>query len=154
MIHLSNRSPSRLRGDLIRKAVAATLARFGKEGLDVEIILTDDTEMMEINRLFRQIEEPTDVLSFPAPPEIPNWLGEIAISVDFAARQAVLRHVSKSEEAAMLAIHGCLHLVGFEDDTDRGRDEMARLQAEIAAGLGFRADDDWHSLPHGPGDVR
>lgn len=149
MIHLSNRSTSRLKGDRIREALTALLKHYQLSDQDIEVVLMNDADIAEINAAFRQESEATDVLSFPAPKETPGWLGEIAISVDFARRQAQTRRVPISDEAAMLAIHGGLHLLGFDDETDEERDDMVRRMNEVASEVGLKTDDDWHSAPHG-----
>ncbi|MBX3095542.1 MAG: rRNA maturation RNase YbeY [Fimbriimonadaceae bacterium] len=148
MIHLSNRSPSRLKGDRIREALEALLSHYQRSDMDIEVVLMADEEIAGLNSAFRDLPEPTDVLSFPAPTQTHGWLGEIAISVDFARRQSKARGVSVSDEAAMLAIHGGLHLLGFDDESDEDRDDMVRRMNEIAIKVGLRADENWHSAPH------
>jgi len=107
---------------------------------------------------FRGLDEPTDVLSFPAGPGAPV-LGDIAISVDTAQRQAdargaslLARGASLLDEVQFLALHGGLHLLGYDDVTDEGRDDMVRRMNAVAEQIGLIPDADWSSLPHGAHD--
>lgn len=121
----------------------------GPQTAEVSVLLTDDQTMRELNLRFRGVDEPTDVLSFPAPagPEMP--LGDIAVSVEFAAKGAKARGVSASEEAAFLALHGGLHLLGWDDETDEQRDQMVQEMNRVAQAAGLRKDESWASVPHG-----
>ena len=92
--------------------------------------------MQELNARYRGIATPTDVLSFSQAggiviPGAPKLLGDIVISVDTAARQALAARRDLDEEAAHLAIHGILHLLGYDDVTPEGYEEMVRTGAEI-----------------------
>jgi probable rRNA maturation factor len=84
---------------------------------EVEVLLTSDAELKRLNRTFRGKNKATDVLSFPAPVDFPGVAGDMAISLETAARQA-------SE-----LLHGLLHLHGFDHETDGG--EMAAREAEL-----------------------
>lgn len=123
----------------------------GQAQAEVSVLLTDDESMRELNRRFRGVDEPTDVLSFPGPPGPHMPLGDIAISVPFAERGAKARGVSTSEEAAFLALHGGLHLLGWEDQTEDQREEMVQEMNRVAQAAGLRRDDGWASVPHGEG---
>jgi len=104
--------------------------------------------MQELNRQWRGTDETTDVLSFPAGDYPGSPLGDIAISVPFAARQAASRGIPLELELAYLAAHGLLHLLAFEDATDDGRDQMIREMNRIAQAAGLPPDHSWASL-HG-----
>lgn len=110
------------------------------------ILLTTDREVRELNLKFRGLDESTDVLSFPGPDLIGAPLGDIAISVPFAERQAVARGVSLRTELQYLAIHGVLHLLGWDDESDEGRDQMQAEMARVARAGGLPDDRNWHSL--------
>jgi len=101
-------------------------------------LLTTDRELRRLNRDFLEKDYPTDVLSFPALP--PNgFLGEIAISFPRARRQAAEYGHDVEQEVQLLILHGLLHLLGMDHETDRGR--MARAEKKWRAALG---------LPRGP----
>lgn len=87
-------------------------------------LLTDDRELQRLNRMFLAQDSPTDVLSFPA--GTGDGLGEIAISVERARQQAKEHGHSDDEEIRILMLHGVLHLLGMDHETDRGR--MARAE--------------------------
>jgi rRNA maturation RNase YbeY len=99
------------------------------------------------------VDEATDVLTFPAG-DFPSGnladapLGDIVISVDFAQRQAVARGVALGQELAFLAIHGALHLAGYNDETDRAREEMVAEMNRVARAAGLEPDAAWHSILH------
>jgi probable rRNA maturation factor len=96
---------------------------------DIELILTDDNEIKEINREFRNIDKPTDVLSFPLE-EMPGMpLGSIIISVDTAKKGAEEFSHSVEDEIKLLFLHGLLHLLGYDHETDSG--EMRAKEEEI-----------------------
>ena len=89
-------------------------------------LITDDRELRRLNRDFLGAGYATDVLSFPAEPGSES-LGEIAISADRASAQARQFGHSLSDEIRILMLHGLLHLLGMDHETDRG--EMARAEA-------------------------
>jgi|SRR5215469_3757132 len=105
----------------------------GLEG-EVEVLLTSDTAIKRLNRDFRGKNKATDVLSFPAPEEIAEeHAGDLAISLDTAARQAASFGHSLGEEVRVLMLHGLLHLKGMDHETDSG--EMAAREAELRSEL-------------------
>jgi probable rRNA maturation factor len=93
--------------------------------------------MREYNRRFRGVDAPTDVLSFPGEgvedPEGRIHLGDILISVTAAERQARRASHSLARETKMLALHGYLHLLGYDHEHDRG--EMRRIQRRVVRRL-------------------
>lgn len=125
---------------------------YGRRPQEVSVAIVSDEEIRRLNREFRDLDEPTDVLTFvrdPKGPE-PEWmLGDIAISVDTARRQAAFRGARLDDECCRLAIHGGLHLLGFDDSTDDDRDDMVRRMSAIAVLVGLPEEPAWSSLPHG-----
>ena len=88
---------------------------------ELSLLLTDDAEIRELNRTWRKLDQATDVLSFPQDEEAVNesgetLLGDVVISVETAARQAEEHHLSFNEELILLAIHGILHLLGYDHE--------------------------------------
>lgn len=141
-----------LAGDLLVRSITETLLHFQALG-KVDLLLSDDSEMRSLNKRFRGIDDSTDVLTFPAylgdlPESAEEPLGDIAISVPYARRQAEMRGVSLTNELAMLAIHGALHLVGFDDIKDADRRMMQLEMNAMAIALGLQPDPEWSSLLH------
>ncbi|MDD5051182.1 MAG: rRNA maturation RNase YbeY [Sulfuricurvum sp.] len=102
------------------------------EGLseqEIELILTHNDEIAEINREFRGIDKPTDVLSFPNDPFPGAPLGSIVISVDKVESVALELGHTADNEIALLFIHGMLHLLGFDHEVDNG--EMRDKESEL-----------------------
>jgi probable rRNA maturation factor len=109
----------------------------------VSVLLTSDERIQQLNREFRGKNAPTDVLSFPAV----SWdfgaarghrsksAGDLAISLDTAARQADNMSHSLATEVKVLILHGALHLAGFDHETDTG--EMARKEIRLRRELGL-----------------
>jgi rRNA maturation RNase YbeY len=122
------------------------LRTYGREPSEISVLLTTDERMRDLNRQYRGQDEATDVLTFPGP-EMPGApLGDIAISVPFAERQAGERGIPLGRELVFLALHGGLHLLGYEDETDTGRDDMVRRMNVVALELGCEPDPAWSSI--------
>ncbi len=146
---IQNDSGESLRLERVSTALSELCARYGQLDGEVSVLITTDDEMKRLNMRFREVDEATDVLSFPAPASASGQIGDIAISISFARRQAESRGVPIEDEIAMLAIHGGLHLAGFGDETPEKRADMVRRMNEVAAACGVATDADWSSLPHG-----
>ncbi|MSO22408.1 MAG: rRNA maturation RNase YbeY [Acidobacteria bacterium] len=102
------------------------------------IVLVSDRAIRRLNRDFRNQNKPTDVLSFPTEPQDPlhlekPGLGDMILSIETARRQALARHHSLERELCVLAIHGLLHLLGYDHEVDRGemRRKELKLQREL-----------------------
>jgi probable rRNA maturation factor len=101
---------------------------------EVEVLLTGDAELKRLNRSFRNKNKATDVLSFPAPPPFkgqpgPHHAGDLAISLETAARQAAAYGHTLRDEVRILLLHGLLHLSGLDHETDNG--QMAAREATL-----------------------
>lgn len=109
----------------------------------ISILLADDTHIQQLNRQFRNIDKPTDVLSFPGGdplpglPESNHYLGDIIISAPTTFRQAVESGHSFEAEFQLLLIHGILHLLGFDHASMAEKKEMWAKQEEILGILGY-----------------
>jgi len=108
--------------------MADMLKALGKSGSSVTVAFVSDKGIRELNRQFRNIDKPTDVLSFPSGSSDGD-LGDIAISVETAARQARQNGLTLEGEIAQLLLHGLLHLSGYDHETDNG--EMNRLELRL-----------------------
>jgi probable rRNA maturation factor len=124
-----------------RKVDTETWAKFadkalhaiGKHGSSATIAFVSDKNIRKLNQQFRNVDRPTDVLSFPADEE--TNLGDIAISVETAAAQAKENGLTFEAEIAQLILHGLLHLSGYDHETDSG--EMNRLELRLRKKLGI-----------------
>ena len=130
MIELDNRSD--LHPDI--EALEAIARRLNDR--ELELILCHDEAIRELNREYRGKDTPTDVLSFPLEEEIPGLpLGSLVISVDrVRAKAAELGH-DPQEELTLLFIHGLLHLLGYDHESDHG--EMRAKETELIRELGL-----------------
>lgn len=133
---------------LIRVAAGVALERHGAPDRAVCVLLSSDTTVRALNKLHRGLDEATDVLTFAGGQFPHEPLGDIAIAVPYAQRQAVERGVSMDEELAYLAIHGALHLCGFEDEDEASREQMVAEMNRCAVEAGLKPDEQWHSLLH------
>ncbi|MGH9595207.1 MAG: rRNA maturation RNase YbeY, partial [Edaphobacter sp.] len=105
---------------------------------EVDVLLTTDSTLRQLNKTFRGKNKPTDVLSFPAPPEFARkHAGDLAISLDTAARQATDYGHTLADEVKVLLLHGLLHLSGQDHETDNG--EMATREAALRLKLNLPA---------------
>ena len=116
----------------LRRIGLAALRRLGQRSAEVGVLVCDDPTICALNRQYRGKDRPTDVLSFPAgaaPGDGPRYLGDVAISLDTARRQAAERRVPLERELALLLLHAVIHLSGYDHEADDG--EMARLEARM-----------------------
>lgn len=135
---------------LVRRAVEATLDYEQYENpIEVSVTFTDNEEIRELNRKFRNIDRATDVLSFPLfdytgeseePPvdELVGMLGDIVISLEQAKKQAEEFGHSFEREAAFLTVHSMLHLLGYDHEAGKEEEaDMRRRQREILDRMGL-----------------
>ena len=114
-----------------------------KTPASMSILLTTDDQLRQLNRDFRGIDQPTDVLSFPAEKlpfdvmgEEDTYLGDIAISVAMAQRQARQSGHTLKDELQLLTIHGTLHLLGHDHEEPEEKKVMWWAQNSILAQIG------------------
>ena len=130
-----------------QRVVQATLAETGFAGAgEITVVLTDDAEIEALNRQYRGLDAPTDVLSFAqeptdtpfilAPGAAP-YLGDLVISVPRSQEQAQEQGHSVERELALLTAHGTLHLLGHDHPTEAAEEATWELQDRILARLGL-----------------
>jgi probable rRNA maturation factor len=128
------RVPASLRRAAITRFARQLQQEVGK-GRPFGVLITGDAELRRLNRDFRGKDYATDVLSFPAGPAPEAQLGEIAISLGRARSQAREFGHALEEEVRILMLHGVLHLLGHDHETDTG--QMARAEKRWRAKLGL-----------------
>jgi probable rRNA maturation factor len=112
--------------------ISGCLGELGRGDSEVHVLITGDERIRDLNRRFLGRDEPTDVLSFPDGDLLPSGRvlqGEIVISLDAARRQAEAAHHGELRELSELALHGVLHLVGYDHERDHG--EMNELEVAL-----------------------
>ena len=126
-------------------AAAAEIARADVGDAELAIMLTDDAGIRTLNQNWRGIDKPTNVLSFPAlqpsgphgPDDAPRMLGDIAIAFETTRREADEEQKPFDHHLSHLAVHGFLHLIGYDHENDSDAEAMESLETEILAQLGI-----------------
>ncbi len=139
-VELDDRVGSGVPAGEAERVVMATLAAEGIADVEVGLVLLDAPSMQDLNRVHRALDEATDVLSFPIDdaddvplPGVPRLLGDVAICVPVLLAQAAEQDVLPGDELTDLLVHGVLHLLGYDHETDQG--EMLARQDAIVDGL-------------------
>jgi probable rRNA maturation factor len=132
---------------VLRRAVAEAAASAATTGGELAIVLTDDSAIRALNRQWRGKDAPTNVLSFPVQGGFPAagpagkgrgapcLLGDIVIAYETTAREARAAHLRFGHHLAHLAVHGFLHLVGHDHETDTEAEAMEALEIAVLARL-------------------
>lgn len=120
----------------VRAAIAAAAALSTADG-EVSILLTDDKAIRALNRDWRGIDKATNVLSFPAPAATPGvppkMLGDIVMAYETLAQECDREDRDFLHHLAHLTVHGFLHLIGYDHQTDAQADAMEGLESKIMA---------------------
>ena len=119
----------------VRRLLGRANRAMGNRPREVSVLFCGDRRMAGLNRRWRGRERSTDVLAFPASEAASGFLGDIVISIPYASRQARRRGESRAREVDRLLLHGYLHLLGFDHETDRG--EMDALEAKLRKRFGI-----------------
>ena len=123
----------------VRNSVLAAAAALSTAGGEVSIVLTDDSAIRSLNRNWRGIDKPTNVLSFPAAgPDIgegTRLLGDIVIAFETLERERADENRDFLHHLAHLAVHGFLHLNGYDHQTDAQAEAMEGLESKIMTRL-------------------
>lgn len=138
-ITVGNAHPSyRRRSRDVRRIVRSVLQRERCRAADLGIVFINNRRMCALNGEFLRHYYTTDVLSFPLSDRNAKCLeGEIYVNLDQAKRQAGDFHVSFRQEIYRLVIHGTLHLLGYDDNTRKNKEEMTRLENTYLARNGY-----------------
>jgi probable rRNA maturation factor len=140
MIHVeSKQQPPPVPPESIERAARAALTHERARG-DLSVVLTDDTQLHELNRRYLGINAPTDVLSFSSSEKDPEsgatYLGDILISIPRAGAQALAAGHPLQSEVELLVVHGVLHLLGYDHAEAGEKSRMWMAQAEVLERLG------------------
>ncbi|HVY59871.1 MAG TPA: rRNA maturation RNase YbeY [Xanthobacteraceae bacterium] len=126
----------------VRRAIAAAMPEAAADaGAEVSVVFTDDAGIRALNRHWRDIDSPTNVLSFPAASSVapqtgePVLLGDIVVAYETTAREAAAEGKPFPHHLAHLAVHGLLHLLGYDHESDPEAEEMEGLERTILARL-------------------
>ena len=110
---------------------------------EATLVLTDDDEMRELNRIWRGNDASTNVLSFPAGEPFgeahgePTPLGDIVLAGETVIAEAKQKSIPAADHATHLVVHGMLHLLGFDHERDADAERMEALETKVLAGLGI-----------------
>ncbi|MFS8036289.1 rRNA maturation RNase YbeY [Xanthobacter sp. AM11] len=139
------------------EAIAITAVRAALDALgadvpapcEVSVTLTDDARIRVLNREWRSLDKPTNVLSFPLPDlpddsDAPQPLGDIIVALETVRAEAAAEAKAAAHHLSHLVVHGTLHLMGYDHMNDDEAEEMEALERRILAGLGI---DDPYALP-------
>ena len=121
---------------LTRKSAEAVLVLERLADRNLVVLLTGDVAVQALNAEFRKQDKPTNVLSFPAPPNPEQHLGDVALAYETCAREAAEQGKPLAHHLQHLVAHGVLHLLGYDHMSDAEASEMEGLERVILAGLG------------------
>jgi probable rRNA maturation factor len=132
---------------MVHDYILKVLDRLGRDGWDVSVLFCNNRYIRSLNERFRNINEPTDVLSFmlgtkyydETTGEVRFLPGDIIVSLETLAENAGYFHISREEELRRLLIHGILHLDGMDHQTNEGTEPMLKLQEDILTELSGEA---------------
>jgi len=127
---------------IVRLVEAVCDAEGAPQDVGVTVVVTDDAEIQALNRDYRGVDAPTDVLAFDeaglgfvAPEDLPPYLGDVVVSYPTAAQQAAEQGHAVQQELALLVVHGCLHLLGYDHEKEADQQRMWARQEEILSSL-------------------
>ena len=120
-----------------RRFLNRALGLAGGRARELSLVICGDARMRSLNRRYRGKDRTTDVLSFPPGGPDPGFLGDLVVSAPEARRQARAARVPFSAVMEKLLLHGLLHLLGYDHETDRG--EMDALEAKLRRRLSIPA---------------
>ena len=120
--------------------VIAAIGRSGATASELSVIFSDDAHARALNARWRGKDAPTNVLSFPAFPHgrrgaLPPLLGDVVLAAETVAREAEAEGKPVAHHITHLIVHGILHLIGYDHETDAEAEEMEELERHILAGL-------------------
>lgn len=143
MIDIQNDAGYTVDGARLKEAVRVVLAQHGQPGnSSVTVQITDNDTVKRLNRTFRGVDAPTDVLSFPAElPPLPDdspeahYLGDLAVAYPYVQAQAARLSIDLTDNLVLMVVHGTLHLLGYDHDTPQSHAAMWAAQEHALIAL-------------------
>lgn len=127
----------------VGRVLARSSAASGRLPAEVSVALSSDARVRVLNATYRGVDMPTNVLSFPVPEtrgasmdNRPPFLGDVVLAAETVSREARERAIPPVHHLQHLVLHGILHLLGFDHESEAGAEEMEALEAELLAELG------------------
>lgn len=124
LIEINNQTKSRINLSPVKRTTERFLQYYKKRSKEVSIAFIGDKRMRQLNRDYRRKDKITDILSFIGED---GFLGEIVIDFAQIKRQAKQNNKSINDELIFILVHGLLHLIGYDDETEKGRLNMIKL---------------------------
>jgi probable rRNA maturation factor len=139
---------------MVQRCIMAVLAETGeklRDGAEVSLLLCDDARIRILNRQFRGMDKPTNVLSFPGPDPIDaaRVLGDIAIAYETVAREAAEQDKLLPDHVCHMIVHGFFHLLGYDHETDEEAEDMEAGESRTLQSLGIADPYGCFSKPEG-----
>jgi probable rRNA maturation factor len=147
MLEISNTTKQKINRRTTSALTDYVLKFYHQEAQEVSLVVIGDKKMRSLNFQYRGLDKTTDVLSFPAiapksktPPATPGLLGEIFVNIQEAARVSKYQEMFGAKKTAayvfyFLVVHGLLHLLGYDDKTEKGRQAMIILGTKFLSGF-------------------
>lgn len=123
--------------DLAEECHEAAVKKVPELAAAVALLLADDARLQKLNAEFRHKNQPTNVLSFPSGGRAPALLGDIALAFETCAKESEVAGLPLRDHTAHLIVHGLLHLVGYDHQTEEDAGVMEPLETEILAQMGI-----------------
>jgi len=142
------REPGKVKS-LLRRAIGQAAATLSTGGVEIAVVLTDNSAIRLLNRQWRGIDAATNVLSFPSehPQRTRRFIGDIILAQQTIAREANAERKPFAHHLAHLAVHGFLHLLGYDHQNDKDAATMERLERQILRRLAI--PDPYRAIPSG-----
>jgi probable rRNA maturation factor len=139
---------------VVRRVVAEAASILSISAAELAIVLTDDSAIRSLNRVWRGIDAPTNVLSFPTsgPSGADRLIGDIVVAYETVAREAAAQGKPFAHHLAHLAVHGFLHLLGYDHERDSDAERMEGIERDVLRHL--RIPDPYGSSSKGDGRER
>lgn len=126
----------------VRRAAEAAMRDGEAPPSEISVVLSDDEHIRELNKHHRNMDKPTNVLSFPAarmkaPAGAPRFLGDIVLAFETVEREAREEEKPIENHISHLVVHGVLHLLGYDHEDEDEAELMERRERQILSGLGI-----------------
>ncbi len=132
MVEINNKTRSKINLSIVKKITESFLKFYKKEDCIVSIAFVSDAVIQRLNKQYRNIDKITDILSFSGNDE---FLGEVVIDYAQIKRQAIKFETTIKQELIFILVHGLLHLIGYNDDTEVDAKKMDKLTNKFIKNL-------------------